>query len=41
MFRRTRRVGKGGPELWEDGMGEEIGVEDWQEEELRGGRQSP
>jgi hypothetical protein len=30
----------GGSESWEDEVGEEIDVEDWQEE-LGGGRQSP
>jgi hypothetical protein len=34
------RVEEGGSESWEDGVGEEIDVEDWQEE-LGGGRQSP
>jgi hypothetical protein len=28
-------VEEGGPESWEDGVGEEIDVEDWQEE-MRG-----
>jgi hypothetical protein len=32
-------VEEGGSEPWEDGVGEEIDVEDWREEEL-GGRQT-
>jgi hypothetical protein len=33
-------VEEGGSESWEDGVGEKIDVEDWQEE-LGVGRQSP
>jgi hypothetical protein len=34
-------VEEGGSGLWEDGVGEEIGVEDWWEEELGGGQTEP
>jgi hypothetical protein len=30
-----------GSESWEDGVGEEIDVEDWREEELGGGQTEP
>jgi hypothetical protein len=34
-------VEEGGSEPWEDGVGEEIDVEDWREEEFRGGQTKP
>jgi hypothetical protein len=34
-------VEEGWSEPWEDGMGEEIGVEDWREEELGGRHTEP
>jgi hypothetical protein len=34
-------VEEGRFEPWEDGVGEEIGVEDWWEEELGGGQTEP
>jgi hypothetical protein len=40
MFGRASGVEEEGSESWEDEVGEEIDVEDWQEE-LGGGRQSP
>jgi hypothetical protein len=38
MFRRASRGGRRGSESWEDKVGEEIDVEDWQKE--LGGRQT-
>jgi hypothetical protein len=40
MFKRARMGGRRGSESWEDRVGEEIHVEDWQEE-LRGGQTEP
>jgi hypothetical protein len=34
-------VEEGGSESWEDGVGEEIDIEDWWEEELEGGQTEP
>jgi hypothetical protein len=41
MFGRASRGGRRRSGSWEDGVGEEIDVEDWREEELGGGQTEP